>query len=429
MKIVNVVPGFGGTFYCGNCLRDSAYVRTLQKEGHQAVTLPVYLPLSKENNFQPSEVPVFYGAVNIYLKQQFPLLRKMPAWLEHAFNSPAMLRLAASKAGSTRADGLEELTISMLKGPEGNQAGELQQLTDYLKNHEKPDVVHFSNALLLGMAGQVRKEAGIPVVCSLQDEDVWVDAMRSPYDRQVWQLLTEKVRDVDLFVAVSPYFASLMKEKMNIPEEKLKVVPIGVVPEEYPYLSPSGKPEAIGFLSRACKENGFDILVDAFILLHQEPAFQNLKLLVSGGYTSDDKPFLEEQFAKLRKNNLLEKFQIEKDFRQEKVKEFLSQVRVLSVPVLKGEAFGLYLLEAMASGVPIVQPALGAFPDIISTSRGGMTYQPNIAESLASTLTTLLKNPVATNSLSQQGRQSIEKVYNSQLTIKEMIRLYQGLLT
>ena len=49
MKIVNIVPGFGGTFYCGNCLRDSVFARTLKKVGHDVVVLRIYLPLNAEN--------------------------------------------------------------------------------------------------------------------------------------------------------------------------------------------------------------------------------------------------------------------------------------------------------------------------------------------------------------------------------------------
>ncbi len=156
MKIVHIVPGFGGTFYCGNCLRDSGVVASLKKAGHQAVTLPMYLPLSLSEHVNDDGIPVFYGAVNIYLKQ-FPVFRHMPKWFEHMMNSPSVLKFAAKKSGSTRASGLEDLTESMLLGAEGHQSEELQQLVDYLKYHEKPDIVHFSNALLLGMAKKVRE--------------------------------------------------------------------------------------------------------------------------------------------------------------------------------------------------------------------------------------------------------------------------------
>src|SRR5512133_307188 len=211
MKIVNIVPGFGGTFYCGNCLRDSVLVKTLRASGHDSVTLPIYLPLSiDKKGVLEADTPVFYGAVSIYLKQNYRVFRHMPAWLEHLLDSKPLLRFAASKAGSTRATGLEEMTLSMLRGSEGYQKEELEQLIHYLKFHEKPDVVHLSNALLLGLAEKIKKEVNAKVVCSLQDEDVWVDPMRPDYREKVWNQMADNAQYVDAFIAVSDYFAGGM---------------------------------------------------------------------------------------------------------------------------------------------------------------------------------------------------------------------------
>ena len=123
MKIVHIVPGFGGTFYCGNCLRDSGVVASFKKAGHDAITLPMYLPLTMNGENSNDEIPVFYGAVNIYLKQ-FPVFRHMPKWFEKLMDSSAVLKFAAKKSGSTRASGHEDLTESMLLGAEGHQSKE-----------------------------------------------------------------------------------------------------------------------------------------------------------------------------------------------------------------------------------------------------------------------------------------------------------------
>ena len=427
MKIVNIVPGFGGTFYCGNCLRDSAYVRTLREMGHDAITLPMYLPLTMNGINPDEEVPVFYGAVNIYLKQQIPLLRHMPGWMENLFNSKPILNIAAKKSGSTRAHGLEKLTESMLLGQKGHQNHELEQLVDFLKNHQKPDIVHFSYALLLGMAKQIREEAKVPVIYSLQDEDVWVDAMEESWRERIWQLMREKSKDVDAFIAVSYYFSDIMKDKMQIPSEKMHMVHIGVKPENYSYSSPATSPPAIGYLSRICEENGFELLVEAFILLKSDPRFITLKLKVTGGMTGDDKPFLQRQIKKLEKNNLLRDIEIQHDFTLDDLKGFFNSLTVLSVPVLKGEAFGLYQIEAMASGVPLVQPDLGAFPEIIQASCGGVTYSPNTAEALAEKLKEVLSNPSILLEMSISGRKAVEEKFDCRKLTKTMIEIYERL--
>ena len=424
MKIVNIVPGFGGSFYCGNCLRDSSYVKSLKDAGHDAVTLPIYLPLTL-NGEQQSDVPVFYGAVNIYLKQKIPFLRKMPNWMENFFNAPFLLKYAAKKAGSTRAHGLEEMTISMLKGHEGFQSEELMQLIDFLKHHEKPDVVHLSNALLMGLARKIKDELGIPVVCSLQDEDVWIDAMDDSYQEKLWSLFSEKVKDVDAFVAVSHFYGAVMKKRMNIPAEKLNVIHVGIDPEVFEMSAPAFNPPVIGFMSRMNEENGFEVLVDAFIKLKSKAAFKDIKLRCSGGQTGDDKKFIQRQVNKLRKLNFMNDVEFVEEYREKYLNHFFQPLSLLSVPVLKGEAFGLYQIESLACGVPLVQPALGAFPEIIEATKGGVTYSPNNAETLARKLADVLSDRESIISMSKQGRENVEKYFNSRLLIKKMMEVYE----
>jgi glycosyltransferase involved in cell wall biosynthesis len=424
MKIVNIVPGFGGSFYCGNCLRDSAYSTTMKNLGHDVFTLPLYLPLSKENNFEMNDSPIFYGAVNIYIEQKVPFLRKMPEWLHRFFNSPSILRYAAKKSGSTRASGLEEMTISMLNGAEGNQKKELNELIEFLRDHEKPDAIHLSNALLMGLANKIREELKIPVFCSLQDEDVWIDAMESNYQDKLWKLMREKAEDVDGFIAVSEYFADLMKYKMDIPDEKIFTVGIGIDPEKYTYHKPNTETPTIAYLSRSNAGNGFDILVDAFIHLKTKTKFSNAKLRVSGGMTADDRPFIKKQINKLKHYKIDGDIEFIEEFTTDKLSTFFEGTTLLSVPVPKGEAFGLYQLEAFSSGIPVVQPSLGAFPEIAERSGAGKVYSPNKPEELAKKWEEVLSDHDLLQQMSQNARKSVETIYNSKILANDMIEVY-----
>ena len=429
MKVINIVPGFGGTFYCGNCLRDSGFTKAMKETGHEAHTLPIYLPLFAEYRDNEEDVPVFYGAVNIYLKQHFKILRKMPAWLQNFFNSRPILNFAVKKAGSTRARGLEEMTMSMLLGHEGYQKEELQQLLDYLKFHEKPDIVHLSNALLLGLAYKIRNELNIPVVCSLQDEDVWIDAMEDSYRKKLWKLMAEKARDVDAFVAVSDYFAGVMKMKMSLTDKQLHTIHVGVDPGKYEVTTPADSPPIIGFLSRMNRGNGFEILIDAFIELKDNLKFKDAKLRLSGGKSGDDKRFINRQIRKLKKKDYLKDVEFIDDFRTDALPEFFRNMSLLSVPVLKGEAFGLYQLEALASGVPIVQPALGGFPEIIEATKGGVVYQPNTARALSEKWLEVLSDPDNLNQMSLNGRKAVVDNFNTQILTQNMIKVYQHVIS
>jgi len=428
MKIVNIVPGFGGTFYCGNCLRDSVLVKTLQSSGHESVTLPIYLPLTSAGNPIQTDTPVFYGAVNIYLKQNYKLFRHMPQWMEHLLDSGPILRFAASKAGSTRATGLEEMTMSMLMGSDGFQKEELQQLIDYLKHHEKPDIVHLSNALLLGLAEKLKNELKAKVVCSLQDEDVWVDVMKPSYREKVWKLMSDNARHVDAFISVSNFYTEVMKKKMKLPTAKVHTVHIGVDPSNYKVFTPSLNPPTIGFLSRMCEENGLAVLIDAFMELKSMPEFSHARLRLTGGMTADDKRFLHQQTKKLKKKGILHDLEILHEFRPEMLSTFFDGLSLMSVPVLAGEAFGLYQMEALSSGIPLVQPALGAFPEIIERTSGGITYSPNDGKTLALALAKMLGNPEQLVQMGKNGRASVENHFNNRVLTEKMIGIYEQML-
>lgn len=426
MNIIHIIPGSGGSFYCGNCLRDSKIFDALRAEDHDAIKLPMYLPLFS-HDMDGKEVPVFYGAISIYLKQKYALFRHAPQWLDNLLNSKPMLRFAAGMANSTRPTGLEDMTISMLLGEEGRQKDELEKMVHWLETHVKPDVIHISNALLLGLAHKLKERLNVPIVCSLQDEDVWVDDMHAEMAEKVWQLMREKAADVDLFIPVSRYYADFMKDKLAIPDEKMHILHLGVDTEDYSFADATTKARNIGYLSRLCKENGLEVLVDAFILLTKMDGHEDVKLLLTGGSTADDTRFIKAQKAKIRAAGLAGSVEFIEDFEGDARKEFLSRVQLLSVPVLKGEAFGIYLLEAMASGIPVVQPALGAFPEIIEKSGGGITYSDNSPEDLAMALSKLMAAPEKMRELSQKGRKSMEDDFNVHMLAKRLINLYHTL--
>ncbi len=428
MNIVQIIPGSGGSFYCGNCLRDSKYVVALREQGHQVIKIPMYLPIFSDER-DISDIPVFYGAISIYLKQLYPILRKAPRWFDKILNSKPLMKIAASMAGSTNAKGLEEMTVSMLLGEDGGQQQELELLVDWMAEHCKPDIVHISNALLLGLAHRIKEKLKVPVVCSLQDEDVWVDAMQPAFQNKIWNLMGQKAKDVDLFIAVSQYFSGVMQKRMNLPEEKVKSLYLGVDPGDYEFKSTKEKGRNIGYISRMCHENGFDIVADAFILLKKRLGFEDVKLIVTGGSTGADTKYINEIKKSISKEKLDDHLEFHEEFEGPGRKAFFDKVALISVPVRNGEAFGMYLLESMASGVPVVQPGLGAFPEIINLVNGGIIYQPNTPKELCEALAKLLSDPSKLEDLGRNARIGVESSFNIHDHAKEMIGTYQTLLT
>jgi glycosyltransferase involved in cell wall biosynthesis len=426
MNIIQIIPGSGGSFYCGNCLRDSKYVGAMRKLGHQVVKIPMYLPLFADEH-DITNIPIFYGAVSTYLKQLYPVFRKAPKWFDKILNSKPVMKLAASMAGSTRAKGLEDMTVSMLLGEQGEQKEELEKMVTWIAENCKPDIIHLSNALLLGLARRLKEVTGVPVVCSLQDEDVWVDVMKPSFRGRIWELMHKRAEDVDALVAVSDYYAGIMQKKMNLPPEKVHTFYLGVDYNDYDYIPVTRKPRNVGYISRMSYENGFDIVTDAFINLKKKSGFEDVRLIATGGYTGDDSHFVKEQKHKIKENGLADFFEILPDFEGSFLHDFFKQVSLVSVPVRIGEAFGMYLLESMASGVPVVQPALGAFPEIIELAGGGVTYMPNSPERLSESWADLLSDPGKPERLSRAGYEGVKDKFNIHNHAAEMLEFFKKL--
>ena len=428
MRIIQIMPGTGGGFYCENCVRDSALVKGLRSLGHEVTMIPLYLPLTIDDPDLAEGSPLFFGAVKLYLKQTVAPLRKMPLWFQHFLDSPAVLDFAARRAGSTRAEGLEEMTLSMLLGEKGNQSEELDQLVQWLKNDGKPDVVHLANALLLGLARRIKHELKVPVVCSLQDEDDWLDAMRPEYLEQVKTVLADRAKDVDAFIPVSHYFSKKMKPFFNVPDERYTVIPVGLDLSGYEPAPLDFNPPVIGYLSRLSPVLGLDILIDAFILLKKETSHSSLKLHLTGGMTGDDKRFIRAIKKKLHSEGFSDDVNIFRHFNRQDRIDFFRTLSVLTVPIPEGEAFGTFQIEALAAGVPVVQPNIGAFPEFIQRAGGGILYEPNDAENLARALSGFLDQPEKARELGIRGRETVLKDFCLDCMARSMDELYRRIL-
>jgi glycosyltransferase involved in cell wall biosynthesis len=134
-----------------------------------------------------------------------------------------------------------------------------------------------------------------------------------------------------------------------------------------------------------------------------------LTLHVCGGYTGADKHFLSQQIKKIRENKLEKSVKIYPEFQGDKKIEFFHNVDIISVPVRKYDGYGLYILEANAAGVPVVQPATGAFPEIIEKTKGGIIYSPDTVSELSSSLQKLLKDRDLLTTLGETGKKMVRQ--------------------
>ncbi len=424
MRIVQITPGAGG-MYCGNCFRDNTLVAGLRRAGHDVLMVPLYLPLTLDEEDQTSGIPIFFSGVTVYLEQKIPLMGKMPDWMHKKLASPGLLKWAARRAAKTRASELGDLTLSMMRGEEGRQSREIDELAAYLKQHHQPDIISLSNALLVGMARKLKRELNAPIVCMLQGEDSFLDSLPESHRQATWETLSERSRDIDLFIAPSQYFANLMTQRLNLQPAKVRVVHNGLDLDGWRPAAISPAPPVLGYFARMCKEKGLHTLVDAFIALKKRAVIPHLKLHVGGAMGPGDETFVNDLKLRLQGNGVLGDVTFFSNVTKEQKQQFFRRISVMSVPALYGEAFGLYLLEAWAAGVPVVQPPVAAFPELIKITGGGIVANGTDSESLAEAIGELLLADDKRAAASRSALAAMQDRFTARAMTQQMLDAFQ----
>jgi glycosyltransferase involved in cell wall biosynthesis len=426
MRVVHITPGTGDSFYCENCIRDAALVTAMRSLGHDVLIIPMYLPMQGDKNEPVGNAPIFFGGINVYLQQKSAFFRKTPRWLDRIFDSPKLLGWLARKSKMTSASDLAETTISMLRGEDGRQVKELNRLIEWLDSQDnKPDIVCLSNILLTGLAKSIKAMLGVPIVCLLQDEDDFLDGLKPPYKKQAWQMIAELSRDVDAFIAVSKYFASVMQQRLRLSADRVHVVYSGISLDGYESLQVEPKIPTIGYLSRMCPDRGLDTLVDAFVILKNNENLKKARLRIAGGKAGNDETFINRIRQKLTSCGFIDDVQFLPAFDRDTKLAFFQSLSLLSVPEKRPIAYGLYVLEALAAGVPVVEPKSGAFPELLDITGGGVLFEPNSAAALAEAMQPLLLDPDYARKLGKQGKKQVLRKLNVEQTAKDLMRIYQ----
>lgn len=430
MKILYITAGAGG-MYCGSCVRDNALAAELMATGHDIVLLPVYTPtLTDEPNV--SENKVAFGGVSVYLQQYLPFFRKTPWLLDRIWDSSFAIKAATRFSVSTDPRLLGELTISMLEGERGVHRKELAKLLSWLASQPVPDIIHLPNSLLIGLAGPLKRASGRPVFCTLQGEDLFLEGLDEPYRSKALGLIREKVRDVDGFVAVSDYYAEFMADYLGIPSDAVHVVPLGINLDGYEARPPRppgpndrSRPFVIGYFARVAPEKGLHNLAEAYRLLRKEVGPGEVRLEAAGYLGREHRGYLRDIEGRMKGWGLEGELHYRGVLDRSGKIEFLRSLDVLSVPSGYREPKGLFLLEAMACGVPVVQPRHGAFPEILAKTGGGILVRPEDPADLADALLSLHRDRELAASLGQAGSEGVRRHYHVAEEAKRTLEVYR----
>lgn len=409
MRIAYIAAGAGG-MYCGSCIHDNALATALQDLGHEVALLPTYTPLrTDEENVSDSHL--FYGAINVYLQQKSRFFRRAPRRIDRLLDRRGLLSWVSRLGASTDPSGLGALTLEVLRGESGAQRKELDKLVEWLAASYRPDIVVLTNSLLLGMARRIRVELAVPVVVSVQGEDLFIGKLPERERSRVLAELRRRAADADLFLAPSRYYAEHMGQLLGIATTRLRVVPLGIRLEGHGRDEPvavtddGGGAVTLGFLARICRDKGLHRLVDAFLVL--APQRPRLRLRVAGYLGPRDRPYWDEQRRRLDAAGLGERLEHVGEVDRTGKIRFLHSLDVLCVPTVYREAKGLFALEAMANGVPVVLPDHGSFTELVDETGGGLLYAPESPTDLVATLARLLDDGEQRRTLGRRGQASV----------------------
>ncbi len=427
MTLVLLTPGTG-TFYCGSCIRDDGLARGLARAGRDVWMVPLYLPQVTEVESAVGDAPICFGGINVYLQQHAALFRHTPAWFDRVLDRPWLLRAAASFSDMTNTAAHGALTVSMLRGEEGNQRKALDQLLDVLADHHpRPTAVCLSNALLVGLARRLREALRVPVVVTLQGEDAFLDSLAEPDRSAAWEEMSRRIREVDALVAVSHYYGDTLHRRLGFDRSKLHVIHNGIDVDGFAPATSEPSPPVIGYLARLTEAKGLALLAEAFIDLKSRVELANLRLHVGGSIAPGDDAYLESVRTRLSRAGVIADVEIRTNLSLAEKQEFLRTMSVLSVPATYGESFGLYLLEAWASGVPVVQPPLASFPELVAATGGGLLTESAEPSALAASLARLLADPAERRRLGEAGRRAVLDRFTLDRMTREFLALVDGI--
>ncbi len=424
MRITYITAGAAGMF-CGSCMRDNTLVAALSRRGHEALLVPCYTPIRTDEE-DVSQRRVFFGGVNVYLQQKWGLFRHTPWLLDRLLDAPSLLRWVSRFAVSTKAEDLGDLTVSMLRGEHGKQSKEISKIAQWLAAEVKPQVVNLTNAILSGMVHELKRVVGAPVLCSLQGDDIYLDSLPEPYRTQSLQLIRDHCREIDGFIATCGYYADFMAEYFAIPRGRIHVVYPGLNLRGHggPRPERNGRPFTVGYFARICPEKGLHVLAEAFRLLRADPAAPRCRLHVSGWLGESNKKYYDDIQKSLKEAGLADDFvHVESPGHDDKVR-FLDGIDVLSVPATYREPKGLYVLEALANGVPVVQPRHGSFPELIEATGGGLLVNPDDPADLAAALRRLMDEPALAEEMGRKGKEAVHARFHADRMADETAAVY-----
>ncbi len=153
-----------------------------------------------------------------------------------------------------------------------------------------------------------------------------------------------------------------------------------------------------------------------------------MRLHAAGWLGPRDEAFFHEQVDKLRAPDWTKRFHYAGIVDRQQKLAFLRDLDLLSVPTVYHEPKGLFVLEAWASGLPVIQPDHGAFPELLAGAAAGRLVRPGDVGHLTEVLCELLLDGTARHALGANGKLAVRRSFSAESAALRTLDVYSQIL-
>lgn len=255
------------------------------------------------------------------------------------------------------------------------------------------------------------------------------------HGREVWEPLSilrrSALRGADLIIAPTNNTANHVAGQQDIPSERIRVLPWALDPQFEALLAarpapalpanfPSGRVIlTVGRWLANERYKGMDTLITALPRLLTE--WPDVQLVAVG--EGDDQGWLE-QIADGR--GVLRHVHFLSGLTYREIAVCYQACEIFALPS-RGEGFGLVYLEAMACGKPVIGGAHGGAPEVIDDGKTGYLVEHGDAGQLATSLESLLADPVLGREMGARGRERVEQEFRFAIFAKSLKKILRDL--
>lgn len=431
--IAIVTAGAGGMF-CGSCLNDNTLASALTRQGVDVQLIPTYTPIRTDDRDMSID-RVFFGGINVFLEQKSRLWGYVPRPVRKVLDHPQLIRWLTAGRIKTNAKLLGPLTISMLRGEAGRQRSDVAQIVNWLAHEMRPGLVQLTNLLIAGFVPALKKTYNVPVLVCLQGDDIFLNQLPIDYRSRALNEMRRLDQSIDGYLVHSDFYADFMSSFLSVSRGKFHRIPLGIQLDGFAVPPGNRVPESdsksmvtIGYLARLAPEKGLHLLCEAFCQLMRRPGLPPLRLRVAGWLGPDHQAYADHCFQTVRDAGFGAALEYVGEVDRPGKFRFLQEADLLCVPSPYREPKGIYALEGLAAGLPIVVPDHGAFPEIVRNTGGGRLFTPNNVAALVDCLAELVGSPARRKELGSTGQAGVQQHHSAAAMASAAQSVYRQLL-